>query len=156
METFRQDIFTRETGHAGGFVQDNRSVSKSAATLRGLHAQIPPKAQGKLISVIQGAIFDVAVDARKGSDTYGQHVALKLAPQRGAHFWVPPGFLHGFLTLTPDTIVSYKCTDYYDASCEVTLAWDDPDLAIDWGSDAPALSDKDGRGLSFANFKSPF
>ena len=156
METFRQDIFARETGHDGGFVQDNRSLSKSAATLRGLHAQIPPKAQGKLVSVLRGAIFDIAVDIRNGSRTYGRHVALKLSPERGAQFWVPPGFLHGFLTLTPDTIVSYKCTDYYDPDREVTIAWDDPDLALDWGNDAPALSEKDARAQSFANFKSLF
>lgn len=156
METFRRDVFFDATGCRDSFVQDNRSVSLAAGTLRGLHAQRPPRAQGKLVSVAAGSIFDVAVDIRKSSDTFGQYVALKLSPDNGAQFWVPPGFLHGFVTLEPGTIVTYKCTDYYSADDEVTIAWSDPDLAIDWSTDAPVLSQKDARAQSFASFATPF
>lgn len=156
METFRADIFSDAIGGDVSFVQNNRSRSLLAATVRGLHAQTPPRAQGKLISVVQGTIFDVAVDIRKGSETYGRHVALKLSPDNSAQFWVPPGFLHGFITLAPNTIVQYSCTDYYAADHEVTIAWDDPSLAIDWGHATPELSAKDASAQSFANFTSPF
>ncbi len=156
METFRRDVFAGATGCTDGFVQDNRSTSIEAGTLRGLHAQKPPRAQGKLVSAIAGAIFDVAVDIRKDSPTFGRSVSLKLSPQNGAQFWIPPGFLHGFVTLEPDTIVAYKCTDYYSPDHEICIAWNDADLAIDWSTDAPQLSDKDARAQSFANFASPF
>lgn len=156
METFRKDIFLKATGCADDFVQDNRSVSVSAATLRGLHAQAPPFAQGKLVSVASGSIFDVAVDVRKASPTYGQHVSIKLGPDNDAQFWVPPGFLHGFVSLEPQTVVIYKCTSYFSADHGITVAWDDADLGIDWSTDAPILSDKDARGEAFANFASPF
>ena len=156
METFRRDIFAQATGCNDPFVQDNRSVSENAGTLRGLHAQTPPRAQGKLISVVAGAIFDVATDIRKASPTFGRSVSLKLSPDNGAQFWIPPGFLHGFVTLAPRTIVSYKCTDYYSADHEITIAWNDPVLAIDWATDAPVLSAKDASARSFANFNSPF
>lgn len=156
METFRRDSFIGATGCADPFVQDNRSVSTAAGTLRGLHAQTSPSAQGKLVSVIRGSVFDVAVDIRKASKTYGRHVALKLSPDNGAQFWVPPGFLHGFITLEPGTIVTYKCTAYYAADHEITMAWNDPDLGIEWGHDAPVLSCKDALGQAFAKFTSPF
>ena len=156
METFRRDLFLKSTGFDADFVQDNRSVSVNAGTLRGLHAQKPPRAQGKLVSVSAGSLYDVAVDIRKGSKTFGKSIALRLSYETGAQFWVPPGFLHGFITLEPGTIVTYKCTDYYSADDDITVAWNDPDLAIDWNHDAPSLSAKDASAQSFANFSSPF
>lgn len=158
METFRQSSFDEAVGGPVIFVQDNQSLSKDKGTVRGLHFQSPPHAQGKLVRCTQGAIIDVAVDARTGSPTYGQHVAVELTPDNGGQLWVPAGFLHGFSTLTDDTIVQYKCTDYYAADCDGNVAWNDPDLAIDWGIDASkaVLSAKDAAAPLMADFTSPF
>ena len=146
-ETWNQARFA-EAGIQGPFVQDNHSLSETRGTLRGLHCQLAPSAQGKLIRVLKGAIWDVAVDARQASPTYRQHVAATLSADNWSQLWVPPGFLHGFVTLEPDTEVQYKVTGgYYDQQAERGVIWNDPDLALPWPVD-PAeviLSDKDTR-----------
>lgn len=133
----------RDGGIAGEFVQDNHSLSREVGVLRGLHFQAEPSPQGKLIRCTAGAILDVAVDIRVGSPTFGQHVSAELTAENGHQLWVPVGFAHGFITLEPDTEVQYKVTGYYDPEADRGLAWDDPALAISWGTDAPVLSDKD-------------
>ncbi|VXC82048.1 dTDP-4-deoxyrhamnose-3,5-epimerase [Oceanicaulis sp. 350] len=132
-----------EAGFKQTFVQDNLSFSAHAGTLRGLHYQSPPHAQGKLVGVITGAIRDVVVDVREGSDTYGRWAAVELSEENGRQLWVPPGFLHGFVTLTDNTRVAYKVTDYYSKEHDGSVAYNDPDLGVDWGVDDPVLSDKD-------------
>ena len=137
------------------FVQDNQSLSKKGI-LRGLHFQKPPHAQGKLVRVIKGKVLDVIVDIRKSSPTYGEHMKVELSEENFTMLWVPPGFAHGFLTLSEDTIFAYKCTDFYAPESEEGLMWNDAGLAIDWGVSDPSLSDKDKVHQSFADFKSPF
>jgi dTDP-4-dehydrorhamnose 3,5-epimerase len=129
------------------FVQDNHSVSRAKGVVRGLHFQKPPHAQGKPIRVTRGAIFDVALDIREGSPTYGRHVSSVLSAENWAQLWVPAGFAHGFCTLEPETAVLYKVTDYYAPECDSGIVWSDPALAIDWPVDAEeaTLSDKDRR-----------
>ena len=138
------------------FVQDNHSMSAQTGTVRGLHFQSPPHAQGKLVRCGRGAIFDVAVDARRGSPGYGQWVGLELSYENGRQLWIPAGFLHGFMTLQPDSEIIYKCTDHYAPECDGAVRWDT--CGIDWPVDvaAPVLSDKDARAQSFADFTSPF
>jgi dTDP-4-dehydrorhamnose 3,5-epimerase len=145
-ETWSDRLFRREIANEA-FVQDNQSVSAKKGTLRGLHFQIPPFAQGKLVRVVRGSILDVAVDIRKGSPTYRQHVATKLDALEGAQLWVPPGFLHGFCTLEDTTEVFYKVTAYYSASHDAGALWNDPDLGIYWPVDfaSAILSEKDQR-----------
>lgn len=145
-ETFRADRYD-EAGIPGPFVQDNHSLSADVGTLRGLHFQIAPSAQGKLVRCTAGRILDVAVDIRVGSPTFGQHVSAELTAEGGEQFWVPVGFAHAFVTLAPDTEVQYKVTAYYNPDADRGLAWDDPDLGIDWGlgEKAPVLSDKDRK-----------
>jgi dTDP-4-dehydrorhamnose 3,5-epimerase len=142
-ETFRLDIFER---HAGSrvFVQDNESFSRRGV-LRGLHYQKPPHTQGKLVRVVRGRVLDVAVDARTGSPTFGRHVAEELSDENRRMMWIPPGFAHGFLVLSETALFSYKCDAYYAPGAEVGVAWDDPDLGIDWGlsPDDVTLSPKD-------------
>ena len=127
------------------FVQDNQSLSRAKGVLRGLHFQIAPHPQGKLVRVTRGAIFDVAVDIRRGSPTFGRHVSAILSADNWSQLWVPEGFAHGFCTLEPDTEVIYKVTDFYAPECDRGLAWDDPDLSIAWPLVGPQaiLSDKD-------------
>jgi len=137
------------------FVQDNHSFSAEAGTLRGLHYQSPPRAQDKLVRCTRGVIRDIAVDARQGSATYGQWVAVELSAETGRQLLVPKGFLHGFVTLTPDTEVQYKCTDLYAPECDGAVRWDS--LGIDWGLGAsPILSAKDAVAPAFADWQSPF
>ena len=130
-EVFRRDVFA---SHCPGldFVQDNQSLSAEAGTLRGLHFQSNPFAQAKLIRVLSGAIFDVAVDIRAGSPTYGRHAALRLDAATGTQLLIPAGFAHGFCTLEPDTLIHYKVSAYYSAAHDRGLAFDDPALAIAW------------------------
>jgi dTDP-4-dehydrorhamnose 3,5-epimerase len=143
------EIYSRRALAAAGldldFVQDNQSMSKAKGVVRGLHFQMPPHAQGKLVRVIRGAVFDVAVDLRQGSPTYGRHVSEMLSAENGAQLWVPPGFAHGLCTLEPDTQVIYKLTAHYEPGCDRGLAWDDPALAIAWpvAAGEAILSDRD-------------
>ena len=145
-ETFSARRFA-EAGISATFVQDNHSLSAKRGTVRGLHCQIAPSVQGKLVRVVKGAIWDVAVDIRQGSPTYGQYAGATLSAGNWSQLWVPGGFLHGFCTTEPDTEVIYKVTADYDPGAERGVIWNDPDLALPWPVDAVdvALSDKDGR-----------
>ncbi len=142
-------------GITENFVQDNQSLSQKGV-LRGLHFQNPPFAQAKLVRVITGAVLDVAVDIRKNSPTYGQHVAVELNAENKTMFYIPAGFAHGFLTLEDNTIFAYKCSNYYDKASEDSLLWNDADLGIDWGIADPLLSEKDKEGKAFAGYSSLF
>lgn len=154
-ESFNQHKFDEITEGKYTFVQDNQSVSKKNV-LRGLHFQNPPYAQGKLVRVIQGAVLDVAVDIRKASKTYGQHVAIELSAENNKQFFIPPGFAHGFIALEDETIFAYKCTNYYAPNSEGTILWNDPTLQINWGHDACLVSEKDKVGIEFSKFVSEF
>lgn len=140
------------------FKQDNHSLSRSPWVLRGLHFQTPPRGQDKLVRCVRGRIWDVAVDVRKHSPTFGQWVAAELSAENGHQLFVPVGFAHGFLTLEPDTEVEYKVSDLYAPECDGGLVWNDPTLAVAWplGGAAPLLSDKDTRLPTLAEFDSPF
>jgi len=157
-ESYSARFFTA-AGIEANFVQDNQSFSQRG-TLRGLHAQKAPFAQGKLVRVIQGSVLDVAVDARKGSATYGQHFSIELSADNHKQLWVPPGFLHGFLTLEDDTIFTYKVTSYYDKDSELGVIWNDADLNINWSTSIKEedflLSDKDLILPAFKDLVSPF
>ena len=155
-ETFKMNSFEAATGLRGAFVQDNLSVSAQAGTVRGLHFQAPPHAQGKLVSCQRGCIVDVIVDARKSSPTYGKHLCVELSAQTRAQLWVPPSFLHGYVTREDNCEVIYKVTEYYAPDTEGSIIWNDPYLAINWGVDSPIISERDQAGQSFANFESPF
>lgn len=143
-ETFRADIFAQHCGDFA-FVQDNESLSAKAGTIRGLHFQSEPHAQGKLVRCTSGRLFDVAVDIRHGSSSFGLWISATLTPENGIQLWIPPGFAHGFCTLTDNTVIAYKVTDYYSPGCDKGLAWNDPMVGIDWPSEANAetLSTKD-------------
>jgi dTDP-4-dehydrorhamnose 3,5-epimerase len=142
-ETWTQRRYA-ELGISGPFVQDNHSLSRQAGVVRGLHLQIAPSVQGKLVRVVRGAIWDVAVDARHGSPSFGRHVGAVLSADNWQQLWIPGGFLHGYCTLEPDTEVIYKVTADYDREAERGVIWNDPDLAIPWPvQDNPLLSDKD-------------
>lgn len=139
------------------WVQDNHSFSAQQGTLRGLHYQAPPHAQDKLLRCTRGRIWDVAVDYRKGSPTYLQHVGVELTADNGCQLLVPAGFLHGFVTLEPDCEVQYKCSAPYAPECDAGVRWDDPDIAIDWPiSGEPHLSDKDAVAPLVSDSQSPF
>lgn len=139
------------------FVQDNHSLSREVGTLRGLHFQAPPHAQIKLVRCGRGAIFDVAVDIRRGSPTYGQWEGYKLTAENGFQLYVPVGFAHGFLTLEPDSEIVYKCSDYYAPETEGSVLWRDPDIGIDWPTSVtPNLSEKDAVAPMLSDFTSPF
>ncbi|MEM6488779.1 MAG: dTDP-4-dehydrorhamnose 3,5-epimerase [Pseudomonadota bacterium] len=157
-ETYNKQAFA-EAGIDLDFVQDNHSLSGEKGTIRGLHYQSPPFAQDKLVRVIRGAILDVAVDIRKGSPTYGQHVSAEITAEAWNQILVPVGFAHGFVTLTPDTEVIYKVTGYYAPNNDHGILWNDPALGIDWGlasSDDAVLSDKDRKQPLLSDVESPF
>jgi dTDP-4-dehydrorhamnose 3,5-epimerase len=138
------------------FVQENHSLSRMAGTIRGLHFQMPPKAQAKLVRCGKGRLMDVAVDIRKGSPTYGKYHKVELSFENGKQLFIPEGFLHGFITLEDSTEVVYKCSDFFDLDCDRSVLWSS--CAIEWPeiSDDPILSGKDRNGLIFKNFDSPF
>lgn len=157
-ESYNARLFA-DSGISANFVQDNQSFSERG-TLRGLHAQQPPFAQGKLVRVIQGSVLDIAVDIRKASATYGQHFSIELSGKNHIQLWIPAGFLHGFLTLEEQTIFSYKVSNYYDKNSEIGVIWNDRDLNIKWtdniGNEDLILSDKDLMLPVFKDFESPF
>lgn len=150
-ESFSHKEFTEKVRFVN-FVQDNESKS-SYGVLRGLHFQKPPYAQSKLVRVIKGAVLDVAVDIRKGSPTFGQHVSVELTEDNHRQFFIPRGFAHGFSVLSDEVIFQYKCDNFYAPQHEGALAWDDPDLGIDWGipSDKINLSEKDRHHVCLKN-----
>lgn len=157
METFSSDGYA-----AGGidaqFIQDNQSLSALPGTIRGLHFQIPPKPQAKLVRALAGAIFDVAVDLRRSSRTYGQWCAATLTAEGGEQLFVPRGFAHAFCTLAPDTLVAYKVDGYYAPDCDAGLIWNDPDIGIVWPPEAAqaVTSAKDAQLPRLRDFQSPF
>jgi dTDP-4-dehydrorhamnose 3,5-epimerase len=137
------------------FLQDNESISRKHV-LRGLHLQLPPHAQGKLVRVSKGAVLDVAVDLRKDSPHYGKHFSVVLSDSNKLQMWIPPCFAHGFLALEDDTHFMYKCTALYHKESEYSILWNDPDLQIDWGVDQVIISEKDKNAFAFKDFISPF
>ena len=144
-----------EAGLDIDFVQDNHSLSRTRGTLRGLHFQAPPHAQAKLVRCGRGALFDVAVDIRRGSPSYGKWIGVALSFENGRQLLIPEGFLHGFVTLSDDTEVIYKCSDYYSPDCDGAVRWDS--CGIDWPLQGdPVLSDKDKAAPVLADFDSPF
>ncbi len=148
----------QEAGIDIEFVQDNHSLSETVGTVRGLHFQSPPHAQAKLVRCGRGALFDVAVDIRQGSPTYGQWVGEELSFENGKQLLVPEGFLHGFVTREPGTEIIYKCSDYYAPDCDGAVRFDDPDIGIEWGFDhgAAVLSEKDKAAPFLKDFQTPF
>lgn len=157
---FFSESWNRDTLRAQGldfdFVQDNHSLSAQPGTLRGLHCQLPPRAQAKLVRCGRGRFFDVAVDIRPGSASFGHWVGVDLSFENGRQLLIPEGFLHGFVTRAPETEIIYKCTDTYAPDHERTVRWDDPDLAIDWGLEgqAPVLSARDAAAGRLADLES--
>ena len=138
------------------FVQDNHSMSAQVGTLRGLHYQRPPHAQDKLVRCTRGVIFDVAVDFRVGSPSFGKWFGAELSAENARQLFVPKGFLHGFITRAPNTEVQYKCSDVYAPDCDGAVRWDDPTIGIDWGVKAPVLSAKDAVAPLLPDVVSPF
>lgn len=156
-ETYTRRAFAA-AGIADDFVQENQSYSAEAGTLRGLHFQPPPHAQAKLVRCLRGRIWDVAVDLRRASPTFGRHVAAELSPDNWRQLYIPAGFAHGFVTLEPDTEVLYQVTAYYAPECDRGIAWDDPDLALAWplAGREPLLSEKDRRQPRLKDVALPF
>ncbi len=153
-ESYNENLF-KQAGLDIKFVQDNQSLSQKGV-LRGLHFQNNPHAQGKLVRVITGAVFDVAVDIRKSSPTYGQWYGMELNEKNKTMMYIPAGFAHGFATLQDNTIFSYKCTNFYNKASEDCLLWNDPDIGINWNLDNPLLSEKDLQGKHIKDFVSLF
>jgi dTDP-4-dehydrorhamnose 3,5-epimerase len=156
-ETYHEERL-RDLGIACRFVQDNQSSSKRAGTLRGLHFQLPPAAQAKLVSVMRGRILDVAVDLRRGSPTFGNYVSTELSAVTGRQLYIPVGFAHGYLTLQDDVVLIYKVSDYYAPAYDSGICWKDPDIAISWPLKEAdiIMSDKDRRLPLLKEFASPF
>lgn len=156
-ETWNASVLA-EHGINTAFVQDNQSLSSNVGTVRGLHYQSPPHAQDKLVRCGRGALLDVAVDIRKDSPTYGEWIGVKLSAENGKQLLIPKGFLHGFVTLEPDTEILYKCSDYYAPECDGVIRFDDPGIGIDWGisPDKAVLSKKDATAPFLKDFDSPF
>ena len=149
-ESFKQSAFEAATGLKREFVQDNHSKSQRGV-LRGLHYQLPPKAQGKLVRVLQGEVFDVAVDIRKSSPTFGKWVGARLSAENKQQMWVPEGFAHGFVTLSETSEFLYRTTEEYAPEFERCIAWNDPAIGIDWQfTGIPALSGKDQQSLALS------
>jgi dTDP-4-dehydrorhamnose 3,5-epimerase len=159
---FFAELWNRATFAAAGidvdFVQDNHSLSVAAGTVRGLHFQAPPRAQAKLVRCGRGAIFDVAVDIRRGSPTWGRWVGVELSAANGLQLFLPAGMAHGFVTLEPNSEIVYKCSDSYAPETEGTLRWDDPEIGIDWplAGRTPVLSARDAAAPTLAELNSPF
>jgi dTDP-4-dehydrorhamnose 3,5-epimerase len=159
---FFSEIYNKDALSSAGvdahFVQDNQSLSRARGVIRGLHYQLAPRAQGKLVRVVRGAIFDVAVDIRRGSPHFGQHVTVTLSAENWSQLWIPAGFAHGFCTLEPDTEVIYKVTDYYAPECDRGIAFDDPALGIAWpvSSHEATLSEKDRKHPTLAELDEQF
>ncbi|AFK67959.1 MULTISPECIES: dTDP-4-dehydrorhamnose 3,5-epimerase [Pseudomonas] len=150
-ESFNARVFNEVTGLQPDFVQDNHSRSVKGV-LRGLHYQLAPHAQGKLVRVVQGEVFDVAVDIRRSSPTFGKWVGAVLSAENKNQLWIPPGFAHGFVTLSETAEFLYKTTDFYSPKCERCIAWDDPAVCIEWPIDfTPSLSGKDQLGVALAD-----
>lgn len=150
-ESFNANVFEEVTGLRTDFVQDNHSRSVKGV-LRGLHYQLPPRAQGKLVRVVQGEVFDVAVDIRRSSPTFGKWVGAVLSAENKNQLWIPPGFAHGFVTLSETAEFLYKTTDFYSPASERCIAWDDPEIGIEWPIDfSPSLSGKDELGVTLAS-----
>jgi dTDP-4-dehydrorhamnose 3,5-epimerase len=146
-----------EAGFDINFVQDNQSISRETGTLRGLHFQMPPHAQAKLVRCGRGALFDVVVDIRHGSPTFGNWLGVELSFDNGKQMLIPEGFLHGFVTHEPNTEIIYKCSDYYTPDCDASVRFDDPDIAIEWSLKAPPiLSDKDATAPRLADLPTYF
>lgn len=154
-EPFNEARFRVETGLNITFVQDNESMSRKNV-LRGLHFQVPPKSQAKLIRVTRGAVMDVVVDLRTTEPTFGQHYKIILSGENKQQLFVPEGFAHGFYVLEEQTIFSYKCSNYYSKEHDRSMLWNDPALKIDWEVVDPELSEKDRNAMSFLAFDSPF
>ena len=152
-ESFNAAKFAEQTGIDTQFVQDNESCS-SYGVVRGLHMQLPPHAQAKLVRVVEGRVLDVAVDLRKDSPTFGKHFAIELTGENHLQVYIPKGFAHGFSVLSETAVFQYKCDGYYAPASEVAIAWNDPDLAIDWKLpiEAVVLSDKDRNHPSLKEF----
>src|SRR6516165_5469400 len=157
-EVYNKQRFNEETGAAVNFVQTNQSLSADKGTLRGLHFQAPPLAQVKLVWVMRGAVYDVAVDMRSGSPTYGKWASVILSAEKGNQILVPAGFAHGFLTLEPDTIVQYQVDNHYAPAHEGGVRWDDPEIAVAWplaGAD-PTLAKRDAAFPRLREIETPF
>ena len=150
LESFNARAFAEAVGDTVEFVQDNESCS-SARVVRGLHFQLDPHTQGKLVRVVRGAVLDVCVDIRKGSKTFGEHYSVRLDGVDKKMLWILAGFAHGFHALEEGTVFNYKCTAYYEKSADRTLLWNDPALGIDWGIADPVLSDRDKKGVLLAD-----
>ncbi|MGK7861970.1 dTDP-4-dehydrorhamnose 3,5-epimerase [Falsiroseomonas sp. E2-1-a4] len=157
IETYSRRDFAA-IGIPDEFVQDNQSLSVAVGTVRGLHFQLRPRAQGKLVRVLRGQVLDVAVDLRAASPSFGRHVTVDLSAENRLMLWVPPGFAHGFVTRAPETEIAYKVTALYAPDCDRSLAWNDPALGIDWGVAAAdaTLSDKDHRAPLLADLGPAF
>jgi len=156
-ESFHRERL-REAGIACDFVQDNQSSSSTSGTLRGLHFQLPPAGQAKLVQVLKGSVLDVVVDVRKGSPTYGKHVSVRLSVDNNHQLYVPVGFAHGFLTLEKDVLVMYKVSHYYEPRLDSGIRWNDPDIAVQWpiNESEITISEKDRRLPLLKEFSSPF
>lgn len=157
MESYNAREFTEKTGIEINFVQDNESKSRFGV-LRGLHFQFPPYTQSKLVRVVKGKVLDVAVDIRKGSPTYGKYVTCEMTEENKRQFFVPKGFAHGFCVLSDEAIFQYKCDDFYHPEAEGAIAWDDPDIAVQWPIEVEKviLSEKDKHHAYLKDFESPF
>lgn len=156
-ETFNARSFSEAVPEVN-FVQDNQSLSRDVGVIRGLHFQLPPYTQGKLVRVTRGKVLDVIVDIRKGSPTYGEHIGVELSAENWQQLWVPKGIAHGFCTLEPDTEFCYKVDDYYAPEHDAGIAFDDPDLGIEWPVNPASaiLSDKDRRQPRLKDIENPF